>query len=391
MSTGKINRKIDIKRAYIILTFLSLFVASLMILFSQGRLFRLFFFSDQNDSLMDFFNSLIEVHTGKPYKDFGVLYPPLANCFFYFLQLLVPESVKGSWPTTHKDTVYLVGTTGDIRMTQSCMVIFLVVFVLSIFAFITLIQKSHEEKSNLFILCLIFSYSMLQSIEHGNIIIIALVFSMVFCFYYSGEKGYLRELALLSLAISFGFKLYPAFFGILLIREKRVKDCIKAIAYAVILTVVPIMLLDGPSGFSLWINNVLSYGTDTASSLESCMRLIAIIIAITAIIYDLIMSFAKKAHNQLPFSTFLMVLTWLMILVSGNADGSTLIFVIIPFIFFCKEEKSINKYNIIDFIVYMCCLLPIGINKLEYYFLPFFILSGMIRKRMYVKNEGGSN
>lgn len=379
MSTGKINRKIDIKRAYIILTFLSLFVASLMILFSQGRLFRLFFFSDQNDSLMDFFNSLIEVHTGKPYKDFGVLYPPLANCFFYFLQLFVPESVKGAWPTTHKDTVYLVGTTGDIRMTQSCMVIFLVVFVLSIFAFVILIQKAWKENSNTFILCLIFSYAMLQSVEHGNVVIISFLFAMFFCVYYKSDNSVLCELSLICLGISFGFKLYPCVFGILLLKEKRYKDCIKAIVYAFLLTIVPMLLLDGVGGFSLWLNNVISFGTDKASTLETALRICSIIICIIVTLADIIKSNIGNKISLFNSSVSIMILTWLMILLSGNIDGTTLIFTIIPFMFFCKEESHLNKYNLAEFIVYMICLLPLGVNKLEYFFLPLFIICGAIR------------
>ena len=358
---------------YIILTIISLVSVLLVILLSNGSLFRIFFFSDQDDSLMDFFNSLIEVHTKKPYGDFGVLYPPLANCFFYILQLFIPSSFKVTWPKDHKETLYLVGTSKDIRMNQACMVVFLLTFLLFLFLFIILIQKFTKDRSNPLVFCLLFSHGMIQILEHGNVIIIAFVFALIFYMFHDSENPVIKEIALISLAVSFGFKLYPAFLGIILLKKRLFKEAFRAIIYGIVLTILPMMFLDGFSGFSLWINNVFLFGTDPSSKIENILRILSIIICIVVLIYDTF--FANSKHLiSLKESQSVMIICWLMILISGNIEGSTLLFIILPFLLFCKEEEHITRYNIAEFIVYMSCLLPIGINKLEYFFLPVFIL-----------------
>lgn len=365
---------------YIILTIISLVSVLLVILLSNGSLFRIFFFSDQDDSLMDFFNSLIEVHTKKPYGDFGVLYPPLANCFFYILQLFIPSSFKVTWPKDHKETLYLVGTSKDIRMNQACMVVFLLTFLLFLFLFIILIQKFSKDRSNTLVFCLLFSHGMIQILEHGNVIIIAFVFALIFYMFHDSENPVIKEIALISLAVSFGFKLYPAFLGIILLKKRLFKEAFRAIIYGIVLTILPMMFLDGFSGFSLWINNVFLFGTDPSSKIENILRILSIIICIVVLIYDTF--FANSKHLiLLKESQSVMIICWLMILISGNIEGSTLLFIILPFLLFCKEEEHITRYNIAEFIVYMSCLLPIGINKLEYFFLPVFILCCFVRSK----------
>ena len=365
---------------YIILTIISLVSVLLVILLSNGSLFRIFFFSDQDDSLMDFFNSLIEVHTKKPYGDFGVLYPPLANCFFYILQLFIPSSFKVAWPKDHKETLYLVGTSKDIRMNQACMVVFLLTFLLFLFLFIILIQKFSKDRSNPLVFCLLFSHGMIQILEHGNVIIIAFVFALIFYMFHDSENPVIKEIALISLAVSFGFKLYPAFLGIILLKKRLFKEAFRAIIYGIVLTILPMMFLDGFSGFSLWINNVFLFGTDPSSKIENILRILSIIICIVVLIYDTF--FANSKHLiLLKESQSVMIICWLMILISGNIEGSTLLFIILPFLLFCKEEEHITRYNIAEFIVYMSCLLPIGINKLEYFFLPVFILCCFVRSK----------
>lgn len=377
----KTKKPVKTINLFIILTIVSLVSVMLIILLSNGSLFRIFFFSDQDDSLMDFFNSLIEVHTKKPYGDFGVLYPPLANCFFYTLQLFIPSSFKEAWPKNHKETVYLVGTSKDIRMNQACMVLFLLTFLLFIFLFVILIKKISNNKSNLFILCLLFSHAMIQILEHGNIIIISFVFAMIFYLYHDSDNPLVKELSLISLAVSFGFKLYPAVFGIILIKKKQYTESIRAILYGIALTIIPMMFLDGISGFPIWFDNVILFGTDPSSQTEDTLRIISIIICIIVVIYDTLFTSSKR-HIALKESQLIMFICWLMILLCGNIESSTLLFITLPFLLFCNEEEHINRYNVGEFIIYMSCLLPIGINKLEYLFLPIFVLCCIVRSRL---------
>lgn len=374
----KKTKQIKPTTLYIILTITFLLSAILILILSNGSLFRLFFFSDQDDSLMDFFNSLIEVHTKKPYSEFGILYPPLANCYFFFLQLFIPTNIKEIWPKNHKDTLYLVGTSKDIRLNQNCMIVFLLSFLLFIFLFAILVKKILKEQSNILIFCLIFSHAMLQIIDRGNVIIISFVFTLIFYLNHENSNKLIKELSLISLAISFGFKLYPAFFGIILFKKKQYKEAFRTILYGIILTFIPMMLLDGFSGFSLWINNVFHFSSDPYSRTENYFRIVFILICVIVLLVDVFFTNYERIIS-LKESQFIMIICWLMIIICGDTESYSLIFVILPFLLFCNEEVCLNRYNITEYIVYLCCILPMGINKLEYVFFPIFVLCSYLR------------
>ncbi len=374
-------KKINTTSLYAFLTLISVVTAILVILISKGKLIKIFFFPDYNDCLMDFFNSLIEVHTKHPYKDFSVLYPPLANLFFYALFSFVPLNDLSVLPYSHEEAIRLVGTPNDIRLHQTCMLLFLFTFLVSVLLFVFLMQKFSMPKSNLLIFCLFFTFPMLQAMERGNIVLLPFGITLFFYLYHESSNRILRELSILALAIAFGFKLYPAFLGVLLIKEKRVKDIIKAFIYAILVTIIPLIIMDDLPGLFTWFDILLTYGTDMTAS-ELVVRNIAMLICVLFIVLDVLAAFTKRPLVRLTKSQSLMLIIWLMVLINGNLDGLVLMFTIIPFVLFLKEEPVLNKYNIIEFIVYMVCLLPLGINKLNYYFLPLFIVGGIIRTKM---------
>ena len=96
------QKLIKTKNAYICLSLITLAAATLALLISNGSLFQVFFFMDPDDTGMDFFNSIVETATRRPYEQYGVLYPPLANLFFYLLALFIPNDIKAGWPeSTH--------------------------------------------------------------------------------------------------------------------------------------------------------------------------------------------------------------------------------------------------------------------------------------------------
>ena len=75
-----------------------------------------------------------------------------------------------------------------------------------------------------------------------------LMFIAFFITWKDSENRRKREFAIVCLAIASALKLYPAILGILLIRDKRYEDCIKAMIYFLILFVIPFLIFKG--GFS---------------------------------------------------------------------------------------------------------------------------------------------
>ncbi|MBO5550881.1 MAG: hypothetical protein J5966_02885, partial [Lachnospiraceae bacterium] len=89
------KRKVSIVTVLTVVCLLSLFAACVR---TEGRYLRYFFWKDDADTGMDFYNSLAETAGGDPYGTYHTVYPPFANGLFYVMQTIIPSEVKDSWP-----------------------------------------------------------------------------------------------------------------------------------------------------------------------------------------------------------------------------------------------------------------------------------------------------
>lgn len=371
----------ETKNAYIILSLLTLVAATVAVLISNGHLFQVFFFPDPDDTGMDFFNSMVEVSTRKPFEQYHVLYPPLANLFFYVLTLFVPNSIKSGWPANHDAVKGMVGTYEDLRLTQSALMIFFTVMILSLFLMAVMIHR--RTRSYLLTFCLVFSAGTLAAIERGNIILIAFLLTFFFVEHYNDESRLRSELALVALAAAFGFKLYPCVFGILLIKDRKFFAAARTILYAILITILPTFLFEGPKVLLEWIEfifsstgaNVINNSSDSAGGLLIPIHLIFFFVIGIILILSLFIRCKGKALIQYLYpSQILFLVTYTSLLIGGGASGYNLIFFLIPFLAFLQEEKCLNRYNIPEFLIYLICLLPVGINEFGYLFLGMYLL-----------------
>ncbi|MBR3539306.1 MAG: DUF2029 domain-containing protein [Eubacterium sp.] len=377
-------KNLSIRRTYVVLSLSVLVVATLLILFTNGKFFQVFFFPDPNDTGMDFFNQLIAVHTRKPYTQYGNLYPPLTNFFFYLLQLMIPSAIKEGWPSNHTDTMGFVGTTQDLRLHQSALLIFLFHTVLAVLCIFLLLRSLSITKKEAF--CLTFSFGVLTALERGNVILIAFILLLIFIKNYQSTSPVKKEVALIALAASFGFKLYPALFGILLLKDRQFFAAIRAALYGVLFTILPMLFFDGWDGFSLWLNTLLRHGgveTEAAAATiqesSSPVSLHLIILVILAIILLTDLFFAGKLKYSFYPSQRLFLITTLMLTIVSSTGSYNLIFYILPFTFFLKETKELRKSILPEFIVYLFLLLPLGINYLDPWLLPLFAIGCVLR------------
>lgn len=91
----------------------------------------------------------------------------------------------------------------------------------------------------------------------GNIVLIALIFTLIFLLLYRSESRLRRELALLSLAAAGVVKLYPLFFCAYLLHDKKWFATARAFAYFALLYCLPVLLYDG--GFPAYFRNLLDF------------------------------------------------------------------------------------------------------------------------------------
>ena len=92
----------------------------------------------------------------------------------------------------------------------------------------------------------------LYGLERGNILLLCWPLMAFFILYRNSEKPLLRELACLALAIAAGFKLYPAFLGVLLLRDKNYLAAVRTVLYGVVCLCFPLFFFnEGLFGLTL--------------------------------------------------------------------------------------------------------------------------------------------
>lgn len=178
--------------------------------------------------------------------DPDAIFPPLAYCFI----MLFVHPLK-----------YKLGTADDISeiATSGYGVLMLIIFI-GIFCclFTQQVNSYYKAESKvmkgfapvLFMLSFPFWYF---AFERGNMTIYAMLFLWFSLANYKSEDPRIRELAMLSLAVSASFKLYPALFGFLWIREKRYKDTVRLVIYGLAAFFVPFFILNRGSVIDYWI------------------------------------------------------------------------------------------------------------------------------------------
>ncbi len=157
---------------------------------------------------------------------YGTNYPPLAVLFYKLIYLIVPSipGIEKSFAINYLLNLYILGTA-------------LALFIL----FFHSTPGTLREK--LFCGCVMFlTGPILFAYQRMNLILLALIGTFGFVLFYSSKNKYLKEFALISLAVAANIKLFPAIFGALLLKEKRWKESFRAAGYGIAMFIIPIML-----------------------------------------------------------------------------------------------------------------------------------------------------
>lgn len=231
-------------KLFYIISFASLVVCIIMGVLSNGVTVSNLLFN-KDDVFMDFFNSVVDC-SGDAYGESGVIYPPLVVLFYKFCSMFLNiDSMKAS----------------EVRETSLGMIIFVCFTIVSYILFAKLIYKykngSFANKS-LFAFFTLFSFPMIYLIERGNIIVLVLPLLLYFVNEYDSDVKYKRHLAYICLAISVAIKIYPVFFGLLLLKKKKnFKNILLCIFYGAVFFFVPFIFVGGFSQLGVLIHNIL--------------------------------------------------------------------------------------------------------------------------------------
>lgn len=188
--------------------------------------------------LSDFFLTLRSLLEGDPYRN-DEIYMPLTYLFLYpFSQLADYKSL-----TLDFDRVFLTECWGI----PVGMISYMFLLVLMTLLFWHSLQKLNRNRfmSHWSLGLLFFSSIFIFSIERGNLIILSAACVNYFFAYFQDDRKSKVYFALFALCVATILKIYPAIFGLLLLKEKRYKDILWCFAIGIPMVFLPYLAFKG--------------------------------------------------------------------------------------------------------------------------------------------------
>ena len=262
----KIGRKSFNKYKVFFYSVMAISVAMFLFLgvYTGGEAFSSLFFKDKTDTFMDHLNSTI-YNEIDPYEN-SVIYPPLASFSYKLCNMLIPDNIYE--PIIDDPTVK--SQPDAMRTLQGCMFPFLMYCIISLFLFAASadsMKKGGKLEKFVFTACFALSGPFLFMAERGNNVIIPIAFSMFFLAFYDSENKFLREFALISLALATGFKIYPIALGVLLLRNKQYAELFRAGIYCVFTLIVPFFIFyNGFESMFAMFRHIVGFNSSRSSS-----------------------------------------------------------------------------------------------------------------------------
>ena len=307
-------------------------------------------------TIMD--SSLME----SPYEVGGASYPPLAIAILYPFALIcknVFALYQGKGLTVDELTSKVVLTP---QFWIAIVLFFLICTLLIIFAVVKLFRLDFKNSVKIGAI-IIFSAPFVYAIMRGNTIYFALIFLLFFLLFKNSSNAVLREISYICLALAGLIKIYPLFFGVFLLRDKKIFASIRIAFYFLVGTLLSFFIYRaGLADFSYFVKNLGSFATDSHHLLSGTN------LSFTSIMYKVFEFVSPSSGNGslfsvlnisilaviLVFSSVIAIVTKsslsrsviaaaVLILIPSVSYFYVLIFEIIPFMQFIKDYDSIEK------------------------------------------------
>ncbi len=326
-------------------------------------------FYDRHDYFMDYFNSIYySLHD--PYFEHDVIYPALTTAGYYAIGAVL-EVVQV--PFTDAITI---------RESPLGMLSYLLITAVALFVLYKALNKNKEEsrkETAIFFILSLLSFPMLFSIDRGNSVLIAVIFSLLFLVGYNSDNKKIRYLSYVFLGIAAGIKIFPFLFGLLVVRrsiESRKSEDLKELMICALIGAAvflsPFALFEG--SFMAILDNAFGYsrglypvglgdissliqttaiiiGYENYSTLAGAGTAVSLIFMLSVAIYVLFYKNAEKWE-------LICLLSAAQILFSGVAYPYVLLYMLIPAWYFISSRPVMNLKNAIYAILLAAVLMP---------------------------------
>ena len=374
---SRIKKEMSVKRLFYITTiiFVSIFLIAIQI--SHGVVIKKYLFADKLDTFMDFFNSVFDTIGNRPYSR-GTIYPPLCYMIYSFFLGFIPSA-------------QMTSNAFMLRIYQGSLISFMIYFTLILYGLGYLIirtKKGTNLEKKLFLIIMLFSTPFLYAFERGNIILLSLICLLFFLNFKDSKNKFLKELALISLATSAALKIYPAIYGVILLKEKRYKESIRVAIYGMLLFFIPFLCFGGFATIGQFFNNLMTASKDFSINnavnnlgYTTILNKISMKLNLSQSILPLLFKLGFYISMIICFiSSFISksfwkttaLLTIMMIAIPSISFTYAAIFMVIPIMYLLdeKEHTKIDYFYIIIIVLMMfpnpICLLQTG-KMIEFY------------------------
>ncbi len=174
-------------------------------------------------------------------------FPPLSYMFYYFFFRISSRLMAApKW--------LLFDNTGTY---DYVFIVYLLVSVWCIYLAVDHFMRGQSAKS--VFICIITSAAFLGSgLIVGNTVIVVFPLILLALDWKESTSKWKRELALIFIAVSAAFKIYPAIFGFLYVKERRWGETLRLIVYGFFFFFAPFVFFGGITGAKVMVNHIFT-------------------------------------------------------------------------------------------------------------------------------------
>lgn len=271
------------------------------------------------------------------------LFPPLAYCMYHLLFRLT--AVSDAPPEGTRAAEAVPGA-------LSVFTIFLIFTAVLFFLGISLTGKSSRKKD-----LAIFTLLMLSAVfggsgyMTGNSAMLVLALLMLGLHLTDSSGALRREAGLLLLAVCVALKIYPAVFGLVLLKEKKYRELVRFILYSLLLLFVPFVFFGGLSALQAWAANLFyPLASSDFGRLQYLKGIFFTLIRIltgreeplfsTALSAAVCLLWVWLAWRSRSRQRTLFFLTCVMVFFPSNSFRYTLAYFAVPLVLLLKEDPE---------------------------------------------------
>lgn len=279
-------------------------------------------------------------------------YSPLSYTFFYFIsKALSADKLLAGVDLLTVPYERLISMTPELLVSPYHLLAFLFYSIAGVFLYVLAVDELNigKRKKQLLSLSIICSVPMLfGAVERGNLTLYVAVLVLFAMLFKDSLNPVKREIALLLIAVAAGLKFFPAFMGLLYLKEKRYKEAGRLILYGVVFVFVPFLFFGGLDGIQRLLSTLSALsvqnnyihriqffkGALTFLGIHGQMGNLLNVVFLLALIF--LMAVTRNKTRMMVY------IAAMMAFYPPNAYRYTLLFFLMPLFVWIEEESREN-------------------------------------------------